>query len=88
MRNGFVIIILTIAAWLYTRHREKHGKYPIKILETVPPGFHAVGPPKVDVKLLRAIGPQLPATAIVMLLEHIAIAKCVFQKAASPCIYH
>lgn len=40
MRNGFVIIVLTIASWLSMRHRRNSkGNYPIKILETVPRGF-------------------------------------------------
>ncbi|KAI6036674.1 sulfate transporter family-domain-containing protein [Pisolithus microcarpus] len=34
-RNAFVIIVLTIAAWLYCRqHKSKSGTYPIKILQT------------------------------------------------------
>ena len=40
MRNGLIIIVLTIASWLYCRHRRSaSGKYPIKILQTVPRGF-------------------------------------------------
>lgn len=77
LRNAFVLIIITIAAWLYCRHREtKSGKYPIKILETIPPGFQDIGQPKVSKKLLSALGPQLPLATIILLLEHIAIGKC------------
>lgn len=39
LRNGVVLVVITIAAWLYCRHRVVKGKYPIKILETVPRGF-------------------------------------------------
>lgn len=78
LRNAFVIIILTIAAWLYCRHRGIHGKYPIKILLTVPSGFKDVGQPRIDRKLLAALGPQLPAATIILLLEHIAIGKSEF----------
>ncbi|KAF9533410.1 sulfate permease [Crepidotus variabilis] len=76
LRHAFVIIVLTIAAWLYCRHRKtKSGKYPIKILQTVPSGFKHLGQPKVETKLLSALAPQLPLATIILLLEHIAISK-------------
>lgn len=78
LRHAFVIIILTIAAWLYCRHRAVHGKYPIKILLTVPSGLKHVGQPPIDRELLAALGPQLPVATIILLLEHIAIGKCEF----------
>ncbi|KAI0687186.1 sulfate permease [Cytidiella melzeri] len=75
-RNAFVIIVLTIAAWLYCRHRvSKSGKYPIKILLTVPRGFQHVGPFHVDSKLVSALAGELPVATIILLLEHIAISK-------------
>ncbi|GLB35321.1 putative STAS domain containing protein [Lyophyllum shimeji] len=76
LRNAFVILILTIAAWLYTRHRKSaSGKYPIKILQTVPPGFKHIGQPNVDHHLIAALAPELPVATIILLLEHIAISK-------------
>src|SRR5690606_14676938 len=41
MRNAFVIIVLTLASFLYSRKRldPETGKYPIRILLTVPSGF-------------------------------------------------
>ncbi|KIJ14879.1 hypothetical protein PAXINDRAFT_176667 [Paxillus involutus ATCC 200175] len=75
-KNAFVILILTIAAWLYCRHHKSaSGKYPIKILLTVPRGFRNVGPPVIDPLLVKALAPQLPIATIILLLEHIAIAK-------------
>jgi solute carrier family 26 (sodium-independent sulfate anion transporter), member 11 len=77
LRNAFVLIVLTIAAWLYTRHRRSaKGQYPIKILQTVPSGFKHVGVPSTDSALLSALAPQLPVATIILLLEHIAISKC------------
>ncbi|KAF8874619.1 sulfate permease [Gymnopilus junonius] len=76
LRNAFVIIVLTIAAWLYCRHRKsKSGKYPIKLLLTVPRGFKHVGQPKIEKALLTALAPELPVATIILLLEHIAISK-------------
>jgi len=75
LRNATVLIILTLAAWLYCRHRLSNGKYPIKILLTVPSGFKHIGQPAVDPKLVSALGPHLPLATIILLLEHIAIGK-------------
>ncbi|KAJ7489929.1 sulfate transporter family-domain-containing protein [Mycena galericulata] len=76
LRNAFVILIMTIAAWLYTRHRvSKKGTYPIKILQTVPRGFQHVGQPTIDPELVSALSSELPVATIILLLEHIAIAK-------------
>ncbi|KAF8162980.1 sulfate transporter family-domain-containing protein [Crassisporium funariophilum] len=76
LRNAFVIIVLTLAAWLYCRHRKnKAGKFPIKILLTVPAGLKHISRPKIDPKLLKAMAPELPVATIILLLEHIAISK-------------
>ncbi|KIJ98420.1 hypothetical protein K443DRAFT_9159 [Laccaria amethystina LaAM-08-1] len=74
-RNAFVMLILTLAAWLYCRHRSVHGKYPIKILLTVPSGFKEVKQPTITRKLISALGPKLPVATIILFLEHIAISK-------------
>ncbi|KAJ7470535.1 sulfate transporter family-domain-containing protein [Mycena latifolia] len=76
LRNAFIILIMTIAAWLYTRHRRsKKGTYPIKILQTVPRGFQHVGQPNIDPELVHALAGELPIATIILLLEHIAISK-------------
>lgn len=77
LRNAFVILVMTIAAWLYTRHRRsKKGTYPIKILQTVPRGLQHVGQPTIDPELVSALAGQIPVATIILLLEHIAISKC------------
>lgn len=76
-RSAFVLIVLTFASWLYTRHRKsKKGTYPIKILGTVPRGFKDFGAPHIEHALISALLPKLPVATIILLLEHIAIAKC------------
>ena len=72
-----MIVALTFTSWLYTRHRRsKNGAYPIKILQTVPRGLKDVGSPNIDNSLVSALIPKLPVATIILLLEHIAIAKC------------
>lgn len=79
-RNAFVIFVLTIAAWLYCRHRKTASGYPIKILQTVPRGFQDVGLVTIDPELVNALASQLPVATIILLLEHIAIAKCMSEQ--------
>lgn len=72
-----MIVVLTLSSWLYTRHRKNaKGNFPIKILKDVPRGLKHVGPPDIDHSLLSALAPKIPAATIILLLEHIAIAKC------------
>ncbi|KAF8991829.1 sulfate permease [Cyathus striatus] len=75
LRNAFVILVLTIAAWLYTRHRRTASGYPIKILQTVPSGFRHIKQPSIEPALLSAMASELPVATIILLLEHIAISK-------------
>ncbi|EJD44033.1 sulfate permease, partial [Auricularia subglabra TFB-10046 SS5] len=77
LRNGFVVIVLTLAAWLYLRDKpHPDGKYPPPaILLTVPRGFKHVGQPVIDPELISALAGKLPVATVILLLEHIAIAK-------------
>lgn len=77
MRNAFVIVLLTVAAWGIVRKEKpnKNGSYSINILKTVPRGFQHVGRPVIDVELISALGPQLFVATLILLLEHISISK-------------
>lgn len=73
LRTSFVILLYTLISWLVNRH---HRAKPIfSILQTVPRGFQNAAAPTVNKKLIKAFANQLPATVIVILIEHIAIAK-------------
>lgn len=73
LRTVFAILLYTMISWLVNmNHREK----PLfSILKTVPRGFQNAGVPAVNSTLVGAIAPYLPATIIVLLIEHIAISK-------------
>lgn len=76
LRNAFVLLIMTIAAWLYCRtRRDADGNYPIELLREIPPGLKHVGVPRVNGKLASALAPKLPVATIILCLEHIAISK-------------
>lgn len=75
LRTAFVIIILTIFAWVQLRGVAP-ANYDISILKTVPSGFKHMGAPaEITPELLGLLGPNIPVATIILLLEHIAIAK-------------
>ncbi len=73
LRTSFVILLYTMISWLVNRH---HRKKPLfKILGKVPRGFKHAAVPTIDKTIIKAFASQLPASVIVILIEHIAIAK-------------
>jgi sodium-independent sulfate anion transporter 11 len=73
LRNGVVIIFITVISWVVCRSDPKNP--PISILKTVPRGFQDVGAPYINSALASAIGSALPVSTIILLLEHISISK-------------
>ncbi|KAK5135382.1 hypothetical protein LTR08_005324 [Meristemomyces frigidus] len=77
LRTVFVILLYTMISWLVNLHLPKHNakKSPFKILGSVPRGFQHAGVPVVNTDIISAFASELPASVIVLLIEHIAIAK-------------
>jgi sodium-independent sulfate anion transporter 11 len=65
--------LYTLISWLCNRHHRK--KHVFKILGTVPRGFQNAAVPQVNSSIISIFVGDLPATVIVLLIEHIAIAK-------------
>ncbi|KAI8376374.1 sulfate transporter family-domain-containing protein [Radiomyces spectabilis] len=72
MRNGILVIFGTLIAYLIQLGRDTS---PISILKSVPSGFTAMGVPTVDTTLLSKVAGTLPSVIIILILEHVAIAK-------------
>lgn len=72
MRNGIAVIFGTLVAFLINIGKSKS---PISILKTVTPGFQAMAVPKVSTSLIGDIASSLPSGVIILILEHVAIAK-------------
>lgn len=72
LRHAFVIIIFTIISWRINIHQKTAR---INLVGTVPSGLGDVGQPLITMDLLAALGPHLPVATIILLLEHISIAK-------------
>ncbi|KAG7115663.1 Sulfate permease 2 like protein [Verticillium longisporum] len=73
LRTAFVILLYTMISWLVNMNRRQHPLF--KILGNVPRGFQDVGVPRMDQGLISAFASELPATVIVLVIEHIAISK-------------
>jgi sodium-independent sulfate anion transporter 11 len=73
LRHAITIIIFTIISWRINLHIP--NKPRIALVGKVPTGLQHVGPPEITGELLAAIGPHIPVATIILLLEHISIAK-------------
>ncbi|KAI1112456.1 sulfate permease [Nemania sp. NC0429] len=73
LRSVFVILLYTLISWLVNmNHRSK----PLfSILGTVPRGFTHAAVPKITTDIISSFASDIPATVIVLIIEHIAISK-------------
>jgi solute carrier family 26 (sodium-independent sulfate anion transporter), member 11 len=77
LRIAFTITTLTLASYLYCKpRRTPTGNYPIQILQDVSRGLRHVKAPVIDPELVGVLKGRVPVATIILLLEHIAIAKC------------
>ncbi|TKA78480.1 hypothetical protein B0A49_01470 [Cryomyces minteri] len=73
LRTVFIILLYTLVSWLVNRN---HRAKPLfKILGKVPRGFQNAAVPQINTTIIKAFASQLPASVIVLLIEHISIAK-------------
>nr|POE49507.1 sulfate permease 2 [Quercus suber] len=77
LRTAFVILLYTLISWLMNLHLPNHDpkKSIVKILGKVPRGFQDAGVPRVDSEIISLFASQIPVSVIVLLIEHISIAK-------------
>lgn len=73
LRTAFVLLLYTMISWLVQRHHRK--KPTFKILGKVPRGFTHAQVPVVNSDIIELFASELPASVIVLLIEHIAISK-------------
>ncbi|KAL9047391.1 MAG: hypothetical protein Q9214_000026 [Letrouitia sp. 1 TL-2023] len=75
LRTAFVILLYTMISWLVNRHHRSKSENLFRILGKVPRGFKHAGAPKVTRNMIKTFADDIPSTVIVLLIEHIAIAK-------------
>ncbi|KAJ4420495.1 hypothetical protein N0V85_000570 [Neurospora sp. IMI 360204] len=74
LRTVFVILLYTMISWLANKDLPR-GTSKFKILFDVPRGFKNAAVPVLTKPLASKLAGSLPAAVIVLLIEHIAIAK-------------
>lgn len=75
LRTAFVILLYTLISYLANRHHRDKNERLFSILGRVPRGFQHAAVPAVNRTVVKAFIGQVPASVIVLLIEHIAIAK-------------
>ncbi|KAM7223179.1 sulfate permease [Rhypophila decipiens] len=74
LRTVFIILLYTLVSWLVNRGLPA-GQEKFKIVLDVPAGFQNAGVPVLNKRIAGELVGYLPATVIVLLIEHIAISK-------------
>ena len=75
LRTAFVILLYTMISWLVNRNHRPKKENKFRILGSVPRGFQHAAVPEVNSTIIKTFAGELPASIIVLLIEHIAIAK-------------
>ncbi|CAF3840261.1 unnamed protein product [Rotaria sordida] len=73
LRAVFIILLYLFISWIINHNDPKNPR--TALLGIVPRGFQNIGVPYIDRPLLSAFASYLPSTVIVLLIEHVAIAK-------------
>lgn len=77
LRTVFVILLYTLISFLVNRNaanpNSKNAKFAI--VGQVPRGFQHAGVPRIDNHIIGLFASKLPASVIVLLIEHISISK-------------
>ncbi|KAJ4189608.1 hypothetical protein NW767_000244 [Fusarium falciforme] len=74
LRMTFVMLLFTLVSFL-VHHGVPFEESKFRIVGKIDPGFKKANLPSPDTELLKLVMPQLPAVAIILVIEHIAIAK-------------
>ena len=75
LRTVIVLCIYILVAYLMVRHHRHDKTKPIKVLGHVPRGFKHAAVPTINTDIISWFASELPASVIVLLIEHIAISK-------------
>ncbi|KAL1651252.1 hypothetical protein SLS58_000591 [Diplodia intermedia] len=75
LRTVFVILLYTLISFLVNRHHRGTNERKFKILGSVPRGFQHAAVPVVNSEIISSFVTDLPASVIVLLIEHISISK-------------
>lgn len=75
LRTVFVILLYTLIGFLVNRNHRGTNERKFKLLGSVPRGFQHAAVPVVNSDIISSFATDLPASVIVLLIEHISISK-------------
>ncbi|KAH7399547.1 sulfate transporter family-domain-containing protein [Pyrenochaeta sp. MPI-SDFR-AT-0127] len=76
LRTAFIILLYVLFSYLVNRKHRANGTKPIiTTLGDVPRGFQHARIPHITTDIIQSFATKLPSTVIVLLIEHISIAK-------------
>ncbi|KAI9158266.1 Sulfate permease [Paramyrothecium foliicola] len=75
LRLTFTMLLFTLISFLVHRNLTDSSASKFRIVGKIEAGFQAASVPRPDIGLLKLIVSQLPAIVIILVIEHIAIAK-------------
>lgn len=73
LRTSFTLLLYTTISWFINMNRRDNPV--VRIVGRIPGGLQHLGPPKINREIISSFASELPATVIVLLIEHIAISK-------------
>ncbi|KAI0850396.1 sulfate permease [Daldinia vernicosa] len=79
LRLSFTVFLYILVSYLLNRNIPQE-EFKFRILGHIPTGFGHIGPPTLQPELVKSLLSELPAMAIVIIVEHIAIGKSLAQK--------
>ncbi|OCK73292.1 sulfate permease [Lepidopterella palustris CBS 459.81] len=79
LRLTFAILLYTFISWIVHR-RLPRGDHKFRLVGEIESGFKHAGVPKISTELFGLVAPSLPAIIIILIIEHIAIAKSFGRK--------
>lgn len=74
LRLTFTVLLYTLISWLVHRTTTQ-GHEKFRIVGRIETGFSHASVPKMDTELFGLVAKELPAMVIILIVEHIAIAK-------------
>ncbi|KJZ77934.1 hypothetical protein HIM_02571 [Hirsutella minnesotensis 3608] len=74
LRLTFAMLLFTLISYI-VHHGNTSGETHFRLVGKIERGFQRAGVPQPDAQLVKLILPELPAVAIILVIEHIAIAK-------------
>ncbi|KAF3036887.1 hypothetical protein E8E12_000543 [Didymella heteroderae] len=74
LRMTFTILLYTLVSWLVHRKLPR-GEHVFRLVGHIDSGFTHAGVPRISNELLGLVAPSLPSMVIILIIEHVAIAK-------------